>query len=48
MGGGTIINPDVNVGNNVVIGSGFVITKDVADNVAVAGNPAKLIKEINA
>lgn len=41
-----VINPDVNIGNNVVIASGSVVTKDIPDNVIVGGNPAKLIKNI--
>ncbi len=46
IGGRAIINPGVTIGNNVVIASGSVVTKDVPDNVVVAGNPAKLIKNI--
>ncbi|MFC4389073.1 sugar O-acetyltransferase [Gracilibacillus marinus] len=46
IGGSAIINPGVNVGDNVVIASGAVVTKDVPDNVVVGGNPAKIIKEI--
>lgn len=46
IGGSAIINPGVNVGNNVVIASGAVVTKDVPDNLLVAGNPAEVIKEI--
>ncbi len=47
IGGNAIINPGVTIGNGVVIGSGSVVTKDVPDNVFVAGNPAKFIKEID-
>ncbi|CUA79406.1 sugar O-acetyltransferase [Anoxybacillus suryakundensis] len=47
IGGGAIINPGVNIGNNVVIASGAVVTKDVPNNVVVAGNPAKIIKQLN-
>jgi maltose O-acetyltransferase len=46
IGGSAIINPGVNVGDNVVIASGAVVTKDVPNNVVVGGNPAKIIKEI--
>lgn len=46
IGGRAIINPGVNVGHNVVIASGSVVTKDVPDNVVVCGNPARIIKKI--
>lgn len=35
------------IGDNVVIGMGSVVTKDVPDNAIVAGNPAKVIKYKN-
>lgn len=34
----------VKIGNEVVVGSGAVVTKDVLDNCIVAGNPARIIK----
>ncbi|MFJ5758689.1 sugar O-acetyltransferase [Neobacillus sp. NPDC093182] len=46
IGGRAVINPGVNIGNNVVIASGAVVTKDVPDNVVAGGNPAKIIKSI--
>jgi len=46
IGGRAIINPGVNVGHNVVIASGAVVTKDVPDNVVVGGNPARIIKNL--
>src|SRR5690625_31206 len=46
IGGSAIINPGVTVGDNVVIASGAVVTKDLQDNVVVGGNPAKVIKQI--
>lgn len=39
----TIIG-DVKVGNNVCIGAGAVITKDIPDNCNVVGNPAHIIR----
>jgi len=46
IGGRAVINPGVKIGNNVVIASGAVVTKDVPDNVVIGGNPAKIIKQI--
>lgn len=43
---GAIICPGVTIGENSVVGAGAVVTKDVADNTVVAGNPAKIIKYI--
>ena len=39
----TIIG-DVKVGNNVCIGAGAVITKDIPDNCNVVGNPAYIVR----
>jgi len=46
IGGRAVINPGVKIGNNVVVASGAIVTKDVPDNVVVGGNPAKIIKQI--
>lgn len=46
IGGGSIINPGVSLGNNVVVGSGSVVTKSFGDNVVIAGNPARVIREL--
>jgi acetyltransferase-like isoleucine patch superfamily enzyme len=37
--------PGIKIGREVVVGSGAVVTKNVADNCIVAGNPAKVLKE---
>lgn len=37
----------VTVGNNAIVGAASVVTKDVPENTIVAGNPAKVIREIN-
>lgn len=42
----TIIGP-VHIGNNVVVGAGSVVVKDVPDHAVVAGNPARVIKFLN-
>ncbi len=46
LGGSVTILSGVIVGNNVVIGAGSVVTKDIPDNCIVAGVPAKVIKRI--
>ena len=42
---GAIILPGVKIGNEVIVGAGAVVTKDVPSNCVVAGNPAKIIRE---
>lgn len=46
IGGDTTINPGVTIGDNSVIGSGSVVTKDIPANVVAAGNPCRVIREI--
>ena len=40
LGGSTTILPGVTIGDNVTIGAGSVVVKDVPSRVVVAGNPA--------
>lgn len=40
------ICPGVTIGENSVIAAGSVVTKDVAPNVIVGGNPARILKNI--
>lgn len=40
------MNPGVTIGNNVVIGAGSVVTKDIPDNVIAVGSPCRIIREI--
>lgn len=44
IGTNAIIMCGVKIGDSVIVGSGAVVTKDVPDNVIVAGNPARIIK----
>jgi serine acetyltransferase len=37
----------VTIGENSVIGAGSVDTKDIEANVVAAGNPAKLVKQLD-
>ncbi|MBQ8596253.1 MAG: sugar O-acetyltransferase [Lachnospiraceae bacterium] len=46
IGGNTVICPGVHIGNNVVIGAGSVVTKDIPDWCVAAGNPCKVIRKI--
>ena len=45
IGANAIIMCGVRIGDNVVVGSGAIVTKDVPSGCIVAGNPAKIIKE---
>lgn len=46
IGGNAVINPGVTLGDNVIVGSGSVVTKSFPSNVIIAGNPAKIIKKL--
>lgn len=45
IGGRSLILPGVTIGDGSIIGAGSVVTKDVPANCAVAGNPARIVKE---
>ena len=47
IGTGATILPDITIGNNSVVAAGSVVTKDVPDNVLVAGIPAIIKKELS-
>ena len=47
IGGNTTINPGVTIHKGAVIGSGSVVTKDVAEYSIAVGNPAKIIRRLS-
>lgn len=46
FGGNVCVLPGVTIGDNVVIGAGSVVNKDIPSNTMAAGNPCKPIKTI--
>jgi len=46
VGGGAILLPGVRIGRNAVVGAGAVVSRSVPANTVVAGNPARVIREI--
>lgn len=48
VGAGSIILPGVHIGSRVIIGAGSIVTKDIPANSVAAGNPARVICDIDA
>lgn len=46
FGGNVVVLPNVEIGDNSVIGAGSVVTKNIPANVVAVGNPCKVIKTI--
>lgn len=47
FGGNVVVLPGVTIGDNVTIGAGSIVTKDIPSNVIAVGNPCKVIKNIS-
>lgn len=47
IGAGAILVPGITVGDNVVIGAGSVVTKDIPSNSVAVGNPCRVLREVN-
>jgi maltose O-acetyltransferase len=47
IGGSAVISPGVTIGSQSVIGAGSVLTKDIPEGVFAAGNPCRVIKELD-
>lgn len=48
LGGGVIVCPGVTIGENTVVGAGAVVTRDLPPNSVAVGNPARVIRTIEA
>lgn len=46
IGTGATILANITIGENAIVGAGSVVTKDVAPNCIVAGNPARFLRSI--
>ena len=46
LGGNVVVNPGVTIGENSVIGSGSVVTRDIPANVIAAGNPCRVLRSL--
>ncbi len=46
LGAGVVVLPGVTIGDNVVVGAGSIVTKDLPSNVVAVGNPCKVLREI--
>lgn len=47
IGAGAIILPGVTIGDQVVVGAGSVVTKDLPSNVVAVGNPCQMVREVS-
>jgi maltose O-acetyltransferase len=47
IGGGAIICPGVQIGDRAVIGAGSVVIKDIPPGVFAAGNPCRVLREVD-
>ncbi len=48
LGGGVIVCPGVTIGDDTVVGAGAVVTRDLPAGVVAVGNPARVIRMIDA
>lgn len=47
IGGGAILCPGIEVGEEAFVGAGAVVTKDVPPRVVVVGSPARVLREVS-
>ncbi|HLF68768.1 MAG TPA: acyltransferase [Gaiellaceae bacterium] len=46
IGGGAVLCPGVEIGEEAFVGAGAVVTKDVPPRVVVVGNPARVLRDV--
>ena len=46
IGAGAIILPGVTIGDNVVVGAGSVVTRDLPSDVVAVGNPCRVLRPV--
>ncbi len=46
FGAGVMVLPGVTIGDNVVIGAGSVVNRDIPSGVVAAGNPARVLRQL--
>ena len=44
LGANVVVIGKITIGNNVTIGAGTIINKDVPDNAIVVGNPMRIVR----
>jgi acetyltransferase-like isoleucine patch superfamily enzyme len=47
IGGGAILCPGIEIGEEAFVGAGAVVTKDVPPGVVVVGSPARVIRDVH-
>jgi maltose O-acetyltransferase len=48
LGGGVIVCPGVTIGADTVVGAGSVVTRDLPAGVVAVGNPARVLRSVDA
>src|SRR5687767_14940656 len=46
IGGGAVLCPGIEIGEEAFVGAGAVVTKDVPPGVIVVGNPARVLRDV--
>ncbi|HXH98226.1 MAG TPA: acyltransferase, partial [Gaiellaceae bacterium] len=47
VGGGAVLLPGVEIGEEAFVGAGAVVTKDVPARMLVVGNPARVMRQVS-